>query len=76
MWDTSHILQFIYLHINSQDTLYLCQCLVYLMIESLTLLEIVGKEFGWRQNLLVLFRELAQVVVAIGSNQLLHWIAA
>ena len=68
MWDTSHILQFLHLYIYPQDALYLCQCLVYLEVKSLALLEIVGKKFGRRQNLLILFRKLTQVEVTICHN--------
>lgn len=63
------------IHLNPQDTLYLSQCLIYLMIKSLALLEIVGKQFGRRQDFFILFRELAQVEVAIGGDKVFNRIA-
>ena len=63
------------IHLNPQNTLYFCQGLVYLMIKSLALLEIGSEQFGRWQDLLVFFRELTQVEVAIRIYQLLHRIA-
>ena len=45
------------------------------MIKSLALLEIVGKQFGRRQDFFILFRELAQVEVAIGGDKVFNRIA-
>ena len=45
------------------------------MIKSLAFLEIVGKQFGRRQDFFILFRELAQVEVAIGGDKVFNRIA-
>ena len=45
------------------------------MIKSLALLEIVGKQFGRRQDFFILFRELAQIKVAIGGDKVFNRIA-
>jgi hypothetical protein len=72
LWNPAHILQFVHIHLNPQYALYLCQSLVYLMVKRLALLEIVGKQFGRRQDFFILFRELAQVEVAIGGDKVFN----
>ena len=42
----SFILSILKVYFYSQYPLYLCQRLVYLVVESLALLEVVGKELG------------------------------
>jgi len=42
------------------------------MVKRLALLEIVGKQFGWRQDFFIFFRELAQVEVAIGGDKVFN----
>ena len=42
------------------------------MVKRLALLEIVGKQFGRRQDFFIFFRELAQVEVAIGGDKVFN----